>query len=80
MSETEASSSLGRDSGFLVHNLIIDKLKSNSDKSFENPFVSPCLWNTDTTGASHINDFTNASEEIPKKVILELIELKEKIF
>ena len=40
------------------------------------------LFNTDTTGASHINDFTNASEdpEIPKKVILELIELKEKIF
>ena len=36
-----ASTSLGRASGFLVHNLITDKLKSRSDKSFENLIVSP---------------------------------------
>ena len=30
-------------SGFLVRNLIMDKLKSRSDKSFENLIFSPCL-------------------------------------
>ena len=38
------SASLVQASGFLVHNLITDKLKSRSDKSFENLFVSPSLW------------------------------------
>ena len=40
-----ASASLGWASGFLVHNLITDKLKSRSYwyKSFENLFVNPCI-------------------------------------
>ena len=41
--DARASASLCRASDFLVHNLISDKLKSRSDKSFENPFVGPCL-------------------------------------
>ena len=37
-----ASASLGQASGFFfLHNFMMDKLKSRSDKSFENLFVSP---------------------------------------
>ena len=41
-----ASASLRRAVGFLVHNLITDKLKSRLEKSFENLFVSLCMVHT----------------------------------
>ena len=50
-----ASAFLGWASGFNVNNLIMGKLNSKSDKSFENIFVSPCQ--TVRLATLHSNSF-----------------------